>query len=247
MSSVSPTVTFRRSENVGAQYELFLRQLIETRGVRSICDIGGGANPVLPLDYVRERDLNYTVLDISESELAKAPAEYRKIAADIAAPDCPLKPAQFDLVFSKMLAEHIRNAPQFHRNIRQILAPGGAAVHFFPTLYAPPFLINRLIPEWLSDFFLFFFAPRDRYQHAKFPAYYQWCRGPTKSQFRRLASVGLDVVQYIGFFGHKGYYRRIPGLKQAHELITRLLLKFPVPALTSYAFLVVTPARERES
>ena len=146
-----------------------------------------------------------------------------------------------------MLAEHITNAPQFHANIRKILAPEGVAAHFFPTLYAIPFLMNRMIPESLSDRLLSVFAPRDRFQRAKFPAYYQWCRGPTRRQFQRLASVGLAVVEYIGFFGHGGYYRRLPGIRQIHELATRMLMKFPNPCLTSYAFLVVTPLPQSDS
>jgi SAM-dependent methyltransferase len=234
-------ISFRRSEEAWDGFEAFLKNLIETRGVRTICDIGGGANPVLPIEYIQERSLDYTVLDIAESELQKAPASYHKIAADIASRDCVLGGRSFDLVFSKMLAEHISNAPQFHTNIRKILAPGGVAAHFFPTLYAFPFAVNRIISESLSDRLLGVIAPRDRYRHAKFPAYYQWCRGPTRRQFQRLASVGLGVVEYIGFFGHAGYYRRLPGIKQIHELTTRMLLKFPNPHLTSYAYLVVTP------
>ncbi len=225
----------------------FLQRLIETRGVRSICDIGGGANPLLPIEYIRQHSLDYTVLDISETELQKAPPCYHKIMADIASRDFSIGGKTFGLVFSKMLAEHISDAPQFHTNIRKILAPEGVAAHFFPTLYAIPFLMNRIIPESLSDRLLSVFAPRDRFQRAKFPAYYQWCRGPTERQFQRLAGVGLVVVQYIGFFGHAGYYRRLPGIRQIHELTTRMLMKFPNPHLTSYAFLVVTPSSDELS
>ncbi len=241
MPSVSSQVSYRRSEEAWSGFEAFLKQLIETRGVRTICEIGGGANPVLPIEYIQEHSLQYTVLDISESELQKAPAIYHKIAADIASKDFSSDGKTFDLVFSKMLAEHIRNASQFHANIRTMLSPGGVAAHFFPTLYAFPFLVNRLIPESLSDRLLNVFAPRDRYQHAKFPAYYQWCRGPTRRQFQRLASVGLEVVEYVGFFGHAGYYRRLPGIREIHELTIRTLMRSPNPHLTSYAFLVVTP------
>lgn len=241
MDSVSSQISYRRSEDAWSGYEAFLKDLIETRSVRTICDIGGGANPLLPIEYIQQHSLDYTVLDISESELQKASPVYHKIAADIAATDFAIDGKKYDLVFSKMLAEHIGNAPQFHANIRKILAPHGVAAHFFPTLYAFPFMVNRLIPESLSDRLLNLFAPRDRFQHAKFPAYYQWCRGPTQRQFQRLAGVGLAVVQYIGFFGHSGYYRRLPGIRQLHELTTRMLMKFPNPFLTSYAFLVVTP------
>lgn len=233
-------ISYRPSEEARTGYEKFLQRIIETRGIRTVCDIGGGANPALPIEYIRQHNLEYTVLDISESELEKAPSEYRKITADIASPLFSSGGQKFDLVFSKMLAEHINGAAQFHANIAGMLEPAGVAVHFFPTLFAPPFVINWLIPEWLSDRLLGIFAPRNRYQHAKFPAYYQWCRGPTRGQFQRFKSVGLDVLEYIGFFGHAGYYRRIPGVLQVHRLITRFLLVNPNPYLTSFAYLVVT-------
>lgn len=237
-----PNVTYRSSSEAWTGYLPYLTGLVEQRSVRTVCDIGGGANPVFSLDYIQQRGIEYSVLDISQSELDKAPPEYQKIAADIASPNCQIPDQKFDLVFSKMLAEHICDARQFHTNIRRILKPNGVAVHFFPTLYAPPFVVNWLIPEALSDRLLTIFNPRDRHQHAKFPAYYQWCRGPIAGQFRRLASVGLDVVEYVGFFGHPGYYRRLPGIKQVHRAISSLLLKWPTPLLTSYAYLVVTPS-----
>lgn len=236
------TISYRPSEEARNGYESFLNRIIQTRNVRAICDVGGGANPVLPLDYILKHKLEYTVLDISESELQKAPESYQKIAADIQSPAFQSGTRKYDLVFSKMLAEHISNAHQFHLNIANMLTPNGVAVHFFPTLYAMPFVVNWLIPEFVSDRLLNIFAPRDRYQHAKFPAYYQWCRGPTPQQFRRFGSVGLEVVEYVGFFGHPGYYRRIPGVRQIHRLFTRYLLSRPNPHLTSFAYVVLTPA-----
>lgn len=242
MHSSFSKIEYRPTEAAWTGYEPFLKQIVETRGVRTVCDLGGGANPVFQLDYIREHKLDYTVLDISARELEKAPDEYNKVVADIASPSFTPGDRRFDLVFSKMLAEHISDAKQFHTNIANILTPGGVAVHFFPTLYALPFIVNWMIPEFFSSTLLNLIAPRDRFQHEKFPAYYQWCRGPTSRQFARLSSVGLDVVQYIGFFGHTAYYRRTPGIKQLHEMTTKFLLKHPNPHLTSFAFLTVTPS-----
>lgn len=241
MQSNPTRISYRPSQEARAGYQNFLQRIIESRGVRTVCDIGGGANPALPIEYIRQHNLEYTVLDISESELQKAPSEYHKIAADIASPAFSPGEEKFDLVCSQMLAEHINNAHQFHTNIANMLAPNGVAVHFFPTLYAFPFVVNRLIPESFSDRLLSVFAPRDRYQHAKFPAYYQWCRGPTAIQFKRFTSVGLHVLEYVGLFGHPGYYRRVPGVLQFHRWLTRILLTHPNPHMTSFAFVVLTP------
>ena len=241
MNSEMPKISYRPSEEARNGYAAFLNRIIETRNVRTVCDVGGGANPVLLMDYILKHNLEYSVLDISESELKKAPEGYIKIAADVQSPEFQSGAQKYDLVFSKMLAEHISNAHQFHLNIANMLTPNGVAVHFFPTLYAFPFVVNWLNPEFVSDRLLNIFAPRDRYQNDKFPAHYQCCRGPTRQQFERFRSVGLDVLEYIGFFGHPGYYRRIPGVSHIHRMFTRILLSRPNPHLTSFAFVVLTP------
>ena len=53
------------------------------------------------------------VLDISGAELPKAPDTYHKVLADIASSDFDISD-RYDLIISKMLAEHISDAEQFH-------------------------------------------------------------------------------------------------------------------------------------
>ncbi|MBW3600319.1 MAG: class I SAM-dependent methyltransferase [Planctomycetes bacterium] len=218
-------------------YQEYLQRLLQELAPRRVGDIGGGRNPQLDADFVRRHKLDYAVLDISAEELARAPDDYRKICVDVGAPDFHLR-EEFDFVFSRMLAEHVKDGRQFHRNVFAMLKPGGVAFHFFPTLFAAPYLANRLMPEFLSDRTLNLFAPRDRNQQGKFPAYYSWTYGPTRGQLRRLESVGFEVLLYIGGFGHY-YYARIPGLKQVSRRMTDLLLKHPNYLVTSYAYLVV--------
>jgi len=95
-----------------------------------------------------------------------------------------------------------------------------------------------MFPERVADALLQLVAPRDKEQFGKFPAYYHWCRGPIKRQIQRLESVGYEVVEYKGFFGHN-YYERVPLFREAHKLKTHFLLKHPIPWLTSYAIVVL--------
>ncbi len=211
-------------------------ELIKQFKVRRVCDIGGGAHPTLSRAEVRALNLEYTLLDISAVELAKAPQGYVTLQADITE-QIERVPTGFDLVVSTMLAEHVRNGETFHRNVRGILRPGGVACHFFPTLYALPLLVNSWIPERFSSRLLHWFNPVDAY-HLKFPAYYRWCRGPSRRQIRRLESVGYTVLNYYGFFGHD-YYLRIPVLKTLHGALAKFLTKHPVPQWTSRAMVVL--------
>jgi SAM-dependent methyltransferase len=219
-------------------YREFVAKLIEEHQAIRVCEIGGGANPLLPMEFIKQKGIDYSVMDISGTELEKADAGYDKIVADAGSPAFAVD-RRFDLVFSRMLIEHIRDAEQFHRNIMSILAPGGLAVHFFPTLFTLPYLINYLIPERLSQRLLQLFAPRDAYQNAKFPAYYRWCRGPVAGQINRFRNIGYEVLEFRGFFGHHGYYEKLGFMKRLHDAKTRYLLEKPNPSFTSYAYVVL--------
>jgi SAM-dependent methyltransferase len=181
--------------------------------------------------------LEYTLLDISAEELAKAPDGYKKIVQDIEAESFPWK-KEFDFLFTKMMAEHIRNGRRFHKNIFTLLKPGGFAVHYFPTLYALPFLVNKIVPEKLSSDLLNIFAPRERFRLGKFPAYYDWCYGPTPAMLGMLISIGFEIIEYQGLIGHS-YFDRIPLVKEIHQAYSRFLIKHPNPYLTSFAQVIL--------
>ncbi len=234
-------ISYGKTNDAWIGYKQFILELVDKHQAKTICEIGGGANPLIEAKYMHTNNIDYSILDVSEEELFKAPKEYKKIKADISAPEIMIK-AKFDLVFSKMLAEHIKDAKQFHRNILKMLNSGGLAVHFFPTLYTIPFLVNRLVPEKLASRFLNYFAPRDSYQYAKFPAYYSWCRGPTSGQIQKFNGLGYEVVEYRGYFGHSEYYNRVKLIKRLHELKTSYLLRNPNPIFTSYAYTVLRKA-----
>jgi 2-polyprenyl-3-methyl-5-hydroxy-6-metoxy-1,4-benzoquinol methylase len=211
------------------------KQIIDS-GARTVLEVGGGANPLFDKSFIDAHGLAYTLLDISATELAKAPDCYHKVVADICASSINIE-GRFDFIFSRMLAEHVPNGAAFHRNTFKLLSPGGRAFHFFPTLWAPPFVVNRLLPERLAETLLHAIqAGRERSgKVAKFPALYSWCRGPTAAQVRRFESLGYEVVSYVGFFGHGAYYLKFPLLLRWHSAFTRWLVAHPQPWLTSFA------------
>lgn len=203
----------------------------------AVCEVGGGAHPLLSR---QERDclgLAYTLIDVDASELAKAPNDVRKIELDITSSALT---ESFDAVISRYVAEHVRDPESMHRNVRAMLRPGGVAIHFFPTLYSAPFVLNRVIPEKLAELILLRIHPyRTRAANlGKFPAYYRWCRGPTRIQMRRLLSTGFEVEEYVAGFGH-GYYCSAPRLHRLEEIKTRFLVRHPIALLTSYAIVVL--------
>jgi len=207
--------------------------------VRSVCEPGGGARPLLDPDFVSAKGLEYVVLDISQAELDKAPASHTKVRADLMSPDLGGL-GTYDLVFSQTLAEHLVDPVVFHRNVLRILRPGGRALHFFPTLYEPTMVLNRLLPESVTQQLLLWLQPRRQRggKEEKFHAYYRWCPGPTARQHRRLESVGFEVEEYVGFFGHD-YLFDLSLLHRAQFTLARALVRHPIPALTSAAYVVL--------
>ncbi|MEG3435925.1 methyltransferase domain-containing protein [Pannus brasiliensis CCIBt3594] len=232
-------IRYERFSRAWDDYSTVLEELASSPNARKICEVGGGANPFFSLDFVDRQQLDYAILDISAEELKKAPDGYRKLQGDVGSPKFDL-PGQYDLIFSMQLAEHIENGIDFHKNIHGLLKKGAYAFHFFPTLYAPPFILNRFLPSSLSGNLLLWHSP-DRVKEGnrgKFPAYYSWCLGPVKSQIDRLENLGYEVERYVGFFGHD-YYQKWKPFHALSNLTASILLNYPVPILTSYAYVLL--------
>jgi SAM-dependent methyltransferase len=217
-----------------------IERVIAEYGCRNVLEIGSGANPTLSVESVRRLGLTYTTNDISEAELGKADSAYARLRHDFSETHPPLElHGSFDLVFSRMVNEHVRDGARYYRNIAAVLAPGGITTHWFSTLYALPFVGNRLMPEFVADRILDVLAPRDRSDHGKFKAYYSWGRGPTRKMLARLDALGFDVIEYTGYFGHTYYRRRLPLLDYLERRKAAWLAKHPNPFLTSYARVVL--------
>jgi len=239
-SQRTPLIDYGLTDDAWNGFVSRVEQLVVTHQGRTICEIGGGANPALSLDFVRKHGLDYVIIDVSATELAKAPAGYRTRVQDVTGP-IEGEQGTYDLVFSKMLAEHVKDGEVFHRNMHALLKPGGVAFHFFPTLYAPPYVLNLLLPERLTYRILTLIqnGRENDGRKGKFPAYYRWCRGPTKRQLARLEAVGFRILNYTGFFGHAGYYKKMPLVERAHLALSRWLQRHPTPWLTSFAYAVL--------
>ena len=233
-------VMYGHEDAAWSGYDHLIESLIQREGFIRLCEIGGGANPSFSPDSIAEKGLDYVIMDISQEELNKAPPSYHKVCADILDENLPGE-GTYDLVFTRMLAEHVRDGRSFHLQVKRLLKPGGMAVHFFPTLFAPPSVVNSLLPEFLSEWLLHLMqSGRERAgRQAKFPAHYSWCRGPAARQIQRFEKLGYDVKHYVGFFGHSGFYKKVPGVQKIHRYVAKWLVRHPVNSLTSFAWVVL--------
>ena len=238
-----PAISYGYWESAWDGFDEFVMAQVQGECAKTICEVGGGANPTLSLEFVERQGVEYVIMDLSETELAKAPAGYVKVCRDIQKED-PHTDGCYDLVFSKMLAEHVQRGEDFHRNVLRLLREGGLAVHFFPTLYAPPFVLNALLPDRLAEWLLHLVQSGREASgnRARFPAYYSWCRGPTRHQIDRFHRLGYTVERYYGYFGHGNYYKKVQVVERLHNRFARWVVAHPVPQLTSFAGVVLRKA-----
>ena len=233
------TVRYDDSTVLWHGFEDLVLNVARRNGVTSVAELGGGANPFVGDAEKWQFAHRRVVIDISRSELDKAQSDVEKRVADLCLPvEDGL--GSYDLVFSKFLCEHLPDPKVFHENCFRLLRPGGLSVHYFPTLGTLPFVLNKLIPETLSRSIVDKVQPGRLQQgnYDKFPAYYRWTTGPTRRAKERFTRVGFDIEEWHASFGHY-YYRIVKPLHALEAVKTKFLLKHPVPALTSFAVLVL--------
>ena len=83
----------------------------------------------------------------------------------------------FDVVVSRFTAEHVPDGRLFHEHVFSMLRPGGHAVHLFPTLYSPPFVLNHVLPSALSERLLSGAVHGDRSAQGRHPSSAPTTRG----------------------------------------------------------------------
>ena len=221
-------------------YQPVVKALSRRLGLRRLCEIGGGRNPLLSLEDVRALGASYAVNDISAGELALVPDGFATACFDVAGDRAALPKAQsFDLVFSRMVFEHVQDVARAWSNLHHLLAPGGVAFAFIPTLYSLPFVVNRLVPEWLSSAMVDRLYPhRDRNGIApQFKAYYDHCVSREATVRAMLEGSGFAECAVIPFWGHD-YYRGLPVLRNVAARLSALAQRHDVRLLTSYAFVL---------
>ena len=206
--------------------------------INSVLDLGGGANPMLSHKTANLK--NYDLADISDTELKKADRKKYNYfyCVDLTSDISKIK-KKYDLVFSHMFLEHIKDPEGLHINISKLLKTNGIAIHLYASHYNLPLFLNRILPQFLSDLLLKIAQPH-RYKndkHLKFPAFYNRCGPPSLSLERYFNEMGFQTLEHIGFVGHD-YYARFGFLTFIEKEIRKILLFFKVP-LTSYNVLVL--------
>lgn len=223
-------------------YDKIIPAISRHFGLKHMCEIGGGRDPLFRQDEARALGLEFTINDIDPGELALAPDGYKKACFDISGDlwTLPQQPGPYDLMVSRMVFEHVADVEKAWNNVHALLAPGGVALCFFPTLYAWPFVINHIIPETLSHKIVHALFPnrRDGGGDPKFPAVYDWCYGRESKLRPMLAKAGFSDIHVQPFWGQH-YLARFPVLRNVDAALDRLLARLDWRLFTSYTYVIV--------
>ncbi|MEH3145070.1 MAG: methyltransferase domain-containing protein [Methylobacterium frigidaeris] len=223
-------------------YKRMILALTRDYDLRHHLEIGGGRDPVFTPAELAGHGIKVTINDLSQRELDLAPAGFATLCCDIAAPDTVEATGRdrFDFAYCRMVMEHVPDVTRMWRNVHDLLRPGGVALSFFPTLFAPPFIANHLMPERLSRTVLQAVFPDrgDDGDNPKFPAHYDLCRGREAVLVPVLRGIGFREVVVLPFYGYS-YFWKIPGLRQVDAAFTRLARARDWRTFTSFAYVIV--------
>lgn len=222
-----------------ANYKRTVRDLCRMLAARRLIDIGGGRDPLFDLDEIKNLEVEMTVNDIAPGELAALPSGYHTACFDVAGDLASVSAwrGSFDLAFSRMVFEHVADGERAWRNLYELLAPGGVALAFIPTLYALPFVLNWLLPDQLSAAIVKrVFQHRTDQDDPVFPAHYSWCRATESSIVPMLAAIGYREIVVQPFYGHD-YYRYFPVVRDVHEWFTALARRHDWRMIASFAYI----------
>lgn len=222
-------------------YEAVLRDLLHIQNARRVMEIGAGRSPLFNRAEIALSGIDYVANDVDPTELARAPQSVSKACFDISTTDgddIRHLSNTMDLIFSKMVFEHISDTKQAYINIYDILSSGGVCLNFHPVLFSPPFVVNYLTPTATAEKILRKLSPkRHREDQPKFPARYDRCY---ISQFWRstLQSIGYRQVWQLPFWYHE-YFKKIPGLRECDWALNKVAERANWTTLASYCFTIV--------
>nr|WP_281409829.1 methyltransferase domain-containing protein [Methylobacterium sp. BTF04] len=222
-----------------------MERLIRRMPARKVLEIGGGRHPFFSVEEAGALDFELTVNDLDAEELRYAPGGFKRLVLDIAqdidgqnVDRATVGLGTFDLIFSRMVFEHVRDAEKAWSNVYDLLAPGGIGFAFVPTLYSPPFLLNLAMPEALTSRMLRMLdRTRNPDEIPKFPAFYRGCRASEAALSPLLTGIGFTDVCVVPFFGTP-YFPAVPVLKHVAAAFDRFVEKRDWRMFASYAYIV---------
>lgn len=186
-----------------AIYEWVARALLGRPGVDTVVDVGGGRTWYFGEDWRTNPKFKLIGIDVDPAELELNPMLDERITADVTktlgVPD-----GSVDLVLCRAVVEHLSDNAAFVRNVHRALRPGGSAAFVFVNKWAPPMILNRMLPTAVSARLLHALVPGSD-GICGFKAHYDKC---TFTEFKRaLEDAGFEVEYEYSSYYSSSYFQ----------------------------------------
>ena len=170
------------------------------RSPMTILDVGSGRTPTIPV-IRRPNDCKYVGLDVSQSELERAPkGAYDDMFARDICQSIPELENKVDLVISWQVFEHVQPLSLAIANISTYLKPGGQLVAMLSGRNVHFAILNRMVPEPIGKLAMKHLL--NRAPDSVFRAHYDSCT------FSKLNSLfqGWSNVEIVPLFRGATYF-----------------------------------------
>lgn len=156
--------------NLHALHELVATEALNAAPGQTALDVGAGTQT----PFLRHADSalgnRVVALDILPGDLALNADTPLKIVADCGR-DLPICDAAVDTVVARSFLKHLADTEAFIAECARVIRPGGGLIAVFPCRYAQFAIINRMLPNRVTNTLLRMFQP-GRAGELEFPAYY---------------------------------------------------------------------------
>lgn len=185
-----------RSELRASYVETVARHMNERPEPTLVVDVGSGRESAFARRRQAGRHITVVGLDASDEELRFNEDVDERRTADLGG-RLPFADGEVDVLASSSVLEHLRDTEPLVRESARVLAPGGYAVHMFPSRWAPFAVANRLLPRRAAERLLRLAMPWSR---GGFLAYYDRCSASAMARLHE--ECGFEVVEV-----RAGYYQ----------------------------------------
>ena len=172
-------------------YDWIARALLGEPHVATVLDVGAGRTWFFGDADKRSRGIRLIGVDIDPGELALNPSLDESYAFDVC-DSLGVADDTIDLILCRAVVEHLHDTEGFLRNAYSALKPGGKLALVFANSWAPPIILNRMLPARLSRKLLYALVPNSQ-GYQGFKAFYDKC---THSKFRKTALKCNFTIDY---------------------------------------------------
>ena len=177
--------------------------LIRDRGVKSIIDIGAGRTWHFGAPIKAECGFKLIGVDDDGDELALNPQLDERVVAD-ASKNLGVADGSVDLVLSRATIEHVPDNAGLIAATFRALRPGGRYALVFTNRWAPPALLNQMMPNWLARRLLYALVPGSR-GYQGFVTHYDLC---LHSEYKQaLIKQGFNVEYEYNSYYASSYWQ----------------------------------------